>query len=134
MALIFPRAYIWSMDSCISLTLWHVLLAACCVSTAYEAGVDGTQTKYLLGKSPIRFYYSLVCIVTNMELARMTSDMSDNKMELELGPYEPGEIVNGKPISFNIEGESLLWKPIFMLKNGVARTLEWFRQNLSRYI
>ena len=72
-------------------------------------------------------------IVTNMELARMVSELSGNEMEIEPGQYEPGEMVDGKPISFNIGGDSPLWKPRFTLKEGMARTLEWFRQNMSRY-
>lgn len=72
-------------------------------------------------------------IVTNMELARMVSELSGNEMEIEPGPYEPGEMVNGKPISFHIGGDSPLWKPRFTLKEGMARTLEWFRRNMSRY-
>ena len=73
-------------------------------------------------------------IVTNMELARMVSDMSGNNMEIEPGPYEPGEMVDGKPISFNIGGDSPLWKPRFTLKAGMERTLKWFGRNLSRYV
>lgn len=72
-------------------------------------------------------------IVTNTELARMISDMAGTNMEIEPGPYEAGELVDGKPISFHIGGDSPLWKPRFTLKEGMAHTMEWFRGNLSRY-
>ena len=72
-------------------------------------------------------------IVTNMELARMVAGMAGDSMEIEPGPYEPGEMVNGKPISFGIGGDSPLWRPRYTLEEGMSRTLEWFRENMYRY-
>ena len=72
-------------------------------------------------------------IVTNMELARMVAGMAGGSMDIEPGPYEPGEMVDGKPISFGIGGDSPLWRPRYTLEEGMSRTLEWFRGNVSRY-
>ena len=72
-------------------------------------------------------------IVTNMTLAKLVADMAESDVEIEPGPYEPGEIVDGKPISFDIGSDSPLWRPRFTLEEGMARTLEWFRNNLTRY-
>ncbi len=73
-------------------------------------------------------------IVTNTYLAKLVADIggkSDTK--IVPGPYEAGEIVDGKPISFDIDSQSSLWRPKFTLEDGMARTLEWFRENLFRY-
>ena len=74
-------------------------------------------------------------IVTNMELAQMIAGYGDARVEVTPGKYEPGEIVDGKPISFEI-GEtdaSGLWNPKFRLDEGMRKTFKWFESNVSRY-
>lgn len=73
-------------------------------------------------------------IVTNMHLARLVARIGGrDDMEITPGPYEAGELVDGKPISFEIDGRSPLWNPRFTLEEGMTRTLGWFRENLPRY-
>lgn len=73
-------------------------------------------------------------IVTNMQLARLVADIGGVKDAVIIpGPYEAGELLDGRPVSFEIEGHSDLWQPRFTLKEGMTRTLGWFRENLSRY-
>ena len=73
-------------------------------------------------------------IVTNISLARLVAGIGRREdIEIVSGPYEAGEIVDGKPISFEIDDSSSLWQPRFTLEDGMRRTLDWFRDNLSRY-
>ncbi len=73
-------------------------------------------------------------IVTNMQLARLVADIGGVKdAVITPGPYEAGELLDGRPVSFEVEGHSDLWQPRFTLKEGITRTLGWFRDNLSRY-
>ncbi|MDA7952568.1 MAG: NAD(P)-dependent oxidoreductase [Nitrosopumilus sp.] len=72
-------------------------------------------------------------IVTNMELAGIVAGFGDGRSRIREGPYEPGEMVDGKPVSFEIGGSSPLWRPRFTLEEGMRRTFDWFRENLSRY-
>ena len=73
-------------------------------------------------------------IVTNMYLAKLVADIGGkNDTKIVQGPYEAGEIVDGKPISFDIDSQSPLWRPKFTLEDGMRRTLEWFKENLFRY-
>ncbi|RNJ80507.1 MAG: NAD(P)-dependent oxidoreductase [Nitrosopumilus sp. B06] len=72
-------------------------------------------------------------IVTNMSLARMVAKISDSRVQIRAGPYEPGEVVDGKPISFTIDNQSPLWSPKFTLEAGMQKTFGWFEKNLSRY-
>ena len=73
-------------------------------------------------------------IVTNMHLARLVAGIGKrDDIGITPGPYEAGEVVDGKPISFEIDSESSMWQPGFTLEEGMAKTLGWFRENLSRY-
>ena len=73
-------------------------------------------------------------IVTNNQLAQLVAEIGGRKdAVITPGPYEAGEMVDGRPVSFEIEGHSPLWKPKFTLREGMTRTLGWFRENLSRY-
>lgn len=92
-----------------------------------DAGQYVGQTLHCAGNADNR-------IVTNMQLARLVAEVGgkeDAKITPE--PYEAGELVDGRPISFEVEGDSPLWKPRFTLREGMTRILEWFRENLSRY-
>lgn len=73
-------------------------------------------------------------IVTNMSLARLIAKIGRKHVGIRSGEYEPGEFVDGKPISFGVDNRSPLWKPRFTLRQGMTKTYEWFEQNLFRYI
>ncbi len=72
-------------------------------------------------------------IVTNMSLAAMISDVGNSSIEISPGEYEPGELVDGKPISFDVDGQSNLWNPRFTIDEGMKKTYHWFEQNRFRY-
>ncbi len=56
----------------------------------------------------------------------MIQDISGSDMRIDLGEYEPGEMVNGKPISFNQSGaytrKLLGWSPSWNLEDGLKET------------
>ena len=72
-------------------------------------------------------------IVKNTTLAKMVAKIGQSDVSIKSGEYEPGELVDGKPISFDIESQSPMWKPKFTLEEGLTKTYKWFEQNLSRY-
>ena len=72
-------------------------------------------------------------IVTNTSLARLIMKIGKNQVKISSGEYESGEIVDGKPISFDVDSQSDLWKPRFTLEEGMRKTFNWFEQNLFRY-
>ena len=73
-------------------------------------------------------------IVDNMELARLVAEIAGRgDAEIAEGPYEPGEIVDGRPVSFEADCSSPLWNPRVTLRRGMEKTLEWFGENLHRY-
>jgi dTDP-D-glucose 4,6-dehydratase len=76
-------------------------------------------------------------VVTNVELAEIIKGFIPT-LEYELGDYEPGELINGKPVRFAINSERarklLNWQPQYTLEEGLARTIEWFRNNLHYYV
>lgn len=92
---------------------------------AEAAEYDG-QTLHCAGNADGR-------IVDNMELARLVRKIGGGDAEIVPGEYEPGEIVDGRPISFEIEGGAPLWSPRFTLEEGMRRTFAWFGENLARY-
>ena len=112
----------------------------------------GARRLWTYGKDIIGFYEKLVdslqeyvgqtlhCagnadnrIVTNTELASLVSEISGKHVKVVPGPYEAGETINGRPISFEIGADSPMWKPRFTLREGMRRTMEWFEANLHRY-
>ncbi len=76
-------------------------------------------------------------MVTNVELAELIRGFIP-ALEYEPGEYEPGELINGKPVHFTINSERtrklLNWQPQYTLEEGLARTIEWFKQNLHYYV
>lgn len=68
-----------------------------------------------------------------MELASCVSDISSKHVDVVSDPYEAGEMIDGTPISFKINADFPLWKPLFTLRERMKRTMEWFKSNLSRY-
>ena len=58
-------------------------------------------------------------IVANVELARLVAEIGGRgNAEITPGPYEAGEMVDGKPISFEIDDRSPLWRPKFTPGGG----------------
>lgn len=73
-------------------------------------------------------------IVTNMYLARMITEMGGGGVDITPGGYEHGEMIDGKPVSFQIgDIESPLWRPKYSLREGMKKTFDWFGQNTARY-
>ncbi|RLG82747.1 MAG: hypothetical protein DRO40_06845 [Thermoprotei archaeon] len=76
-------------------------------------------------------------IVTNIQIANLIKELTDSEMEVELGEYEPGEFIDGKPVSFSINADYsrklLDWSPKYSLEEGLKETIEWFKENLWRY-
>lgn len=74
-------------------------------------------------------------ILENIELADLVSEIVGQVLKIDqLEEYEPGEIVNGKPIDFEFDAtltrNLLKWGPDFTLRDGLERTVEWFSKNL----
>ena len=76
-------------------------------------------------------------ITSNMEFANMISRISNSGIQLIEGEYEPGELVNGNPVSFDFSaGETrrlLNWKPKWSLESAIQETVDWFKSNRHRY-
>ena len=76
-------------------------------------------------------------ITSNMEFANMISKVSNSNIQLLAGEYEPGELVDGKPVSFDftaIETRRLLnWRPKWPLEDAIHKTVDWFNSNRYRY-
>ncbi|MCD5401643.1 NAD(P)-dependent oxidoreductase [candidate division NPL-UPA2 bacterium] len=76
-------------------------------------------------------------IIENIKLAEKIKELTNSNMKIVKGEYEPGEIVKGKPISFNtddsITRKFLKWKPEYSIEEGLKETINWFKENLWRY-
>ena len=76
-------------------------------------------------------------VVTNLELATLIKKLTKSDIEIKLGDYEPGELINGKPIDFKVDASKtrklLNWEPKHTLEEGLTKTIEWFRKNIHRY-
>lgn len=72
-------------------------------------------------------------IVTNSSLARLIMRIGKKRLRIVERDYEPGELVGGKPISFEVEKKTPLWSPSFSLRKGLMKTYDWFGLNLWRY-
>jgi len=81
-------------------------------------------------------------IVSNINLAHMVKEVIQSRFiqtKSSIYPvgYEPGETVNGKPISFHIDSsftrKTLNWSPKHTLVEGLKETVDWFRENIWRY-
>ncbi|RLC83111.1 MAG: hypothetical protein DRI61_00315 [Chloroflexi bacterium] len=75
-------------------------------------------------------------ILSNTEVAEIIKKIV-GKGEYVPVEYEPGELINGKPISFSINPkltrDLLGWSPQYSLEEGLRLTTKWFRENLWRY-
>lgn len=74
-------------------------------------------------------------VVNNEELSSIIGEITgfrDNILSSD--KYEPGELLNGNPISFGFDAERtrkiLKWKPTYSLNEGISKTTEWFRNNI----
>ena len=77
-------------------------------------------------------------IVTNLELAELIKKLTNSNIEIKLSDYEPGELINGKPIDFKIDASKtrklLGWEPKHALEEGLIKTINWFKENIHRYV
>jgi len=77
-------------------------------------------------------------IVTNTQLAEKILKVTDSSMKIMEAPYEPGEIINGKPVDFSIDSaytrEALNWQPKYTLEQGLRETVRWFKENLGKFL
>lgn len=76
-------------------------------------------------------------ILTNVELSKLISDVAGKDIQINMGEYEPGEVVNGRPVTFeqdaNATRKLLGWSPSWSLEEGLRITYEWFRDHRDRY-
>jgi nucleoside-diphosphate-sugar epimerase len=76
-------------------------------------------------------------IVSNVELATLVKSFIPD-LNWVLGDYEPGELINGQPVSFNVDSsftrKLLGWQPKYSLEEGLREVVEWFKQNIERYV
>ena len=76
-------------------------------------------------------------IVENWQLAERIKELTDSDISIEPTDYEPGEMIDGKPIDFKVDSSYtkrlLKWEPKYSLNEGLKETVEWFKKNLWRY-
>jgi dTDP-glucose 4,6-dehydratase len=77
-------------------------------------------------------------IITNFELAERIKKLTNSEMKIIPSEYEPGEIIEGKPIDFKVDSsftrKFLNWKPKYSIEEGLKETIDWFKENLWRYV
>lgn len=77
-------------------------------------------------------------IITNLELAERIKRLTGSDFEIYEAEYEPGEMVDGKPIDFSIDSsftrQLLNWEPKYSIEEGLKETIDWFKENLWRYV
>ncbi len=71
-------------------------------------------------------------IVTNIELLKIISGLMDiEDYEVKFESYEPGEMINNKPISFKMDASLsraiLGWQPSYTLEQGLKEVIHYFR-------
>ncbi len=72
-------------------------------------------------------------IVSNTELTYIIADlMGLPDLDVVGTDYEPGELVDGKPVDFNMDAtftrQLLQWKPAHTLEEGLAEVIEYFTE------
>ena len=76
-------------------------------------------------------------LMENIELARLVKALTNSNMEIVEGGYEPGELIDGKPVEFQTDSsftrEFLNWRPKYSVEEGLRETISWFKENLWRY-
>ena len=68
--------------------------------------------------------------ITNMELLYTIAEIVGWNGAIDERPYEPGEIVNNRPIDFEYETDIT---PKYTLMEGLEKTVEWFKQHKQYY-
>ena len=75
--------------------------------------------------------------ISNVELATKIQKITGNNIQILEDHYEPGELINGKPVNFTANSDytqkELNWKPRYTLDEGIKETANWFKENLWRY-
>lgn len=61
-------------------------------------------------------------IVKNIVLAKMVTNIAKSDISIKFSKYDPGDLVDGKLISFDIESQSTMWNLKFPLKKGLTKT------------
>ncbi len=76
-------------------------------------------------------------VTSNVEFTTMISEVAKSDIQLLEADYEPGEFVDGKPVSFTFAAEEtrrfLNWKPECSLRTSIRQTIDWFSINQYRY-
>jgi UDP-glucuronate 4-epimerase len=76
-------------------------------------------------------------VTANREFAGMISRIAGSDISIAEKEYEPGEIIYRNPVSFKFSADEtrsfLKWKPEWPLEDSIRKTLEWFRENQSKY-
>ncbi len=75
--------------------------------------------------------------LTNIELTEIIQKVSSSNININLEDYEPGELVEGKPISFLQNArktrELLNWNPKWRLEDSLKETFHSFCKHRDRY-
>lgn len=76
-------------------------------------------------------------ILSNMEVARLLYSQIGNELEIIEGDYyEPGELINGRPVDFTLKADwtrkFLGWSPQYSLSDGFRNTINWFNKNMDK--
>lgn len=72
-------------------------------------------------------------ILNNVQIANLIGEVMDSDSAVKLNNYyEPGEMINGRPVEFTIYAEwsrNLIGKaPEHTLREGIRKTVEWFAE------
>ena len=133
----------FSMRSPYSKRLWTYLED---VISLYEALVKKSDFGYdqdFLDKVASRDFTINVAgnagdeIVTNVQIAKLIGDIMKSDLVVATDNYyEPGEMINGRPVEFTMDAEwsrDLLGKtPTHTLREGIGKTVEWFTETKEK--
>jgi len=72
-------------------------------------------------------------IIPNNDLAIRIKKIANSDMQIIEEEYEPGEIIDNKPVSFMIKESDFSWQPIYSLDEGIENTFKWFKQHYERW-
>ena len=76
-------------------------------------------------------------IVSNLEICELIGEMMNSGTSTKLLDfYEPGEMIDGKPVNFDVNADlsrSLIaWEPKHTLRAGLEKTVEWFANKFGK--
>jgi dTDP-glucose 4,6-dehydratase len=76
-------------------------------------------------------------ILENIELVNLIKRISNSDIEIAMGDYEEGELIDGRPVSFTQDAswtrKLIGWEPRWDLESALKETIEWFKLNQERY-